>query len=308
MSSFGYPAGRHRAGVIVLLGGRLALIDRVRPGSPPYSVVPGGGVEAGESFAEAAVREAKEELGLEVSVRSPAFVLKAADHEQQYFVAEVVGGTFGTGQGREMVDPLPAKGTYTPVLVTTEEAVHRSVWPFALHEALLRSFVTGSWPESRLELVDPRDTPPWRVRAGAVCIDGDRVLVNRGEWERGPFYEIPGGGVEAGETPEEAVVRELEEEAGILGSVERELAAVWKDGREEHYFLVRADGRSDRDVLDLEPGFTQEWIAVGDLADAPVWPKRLAWRIAEWHAAGAWPERPVELIDTIGDLAPPCHW
>jgi 8-oxo-dGTP pyrophosphatase MutT (NUDIX family) len=194
------------------------------------------------------------------------------------------------------------------VLVAPGEAVRRELVPFALSEALLRSFVTGEWPDETIELADPRETPPWRVRAGAVCIDGDRILLNRGHWERGPFFEIPGGGVEPGETPEEAVVRELEEEAGIHGSVERELAAVWKDGREEHYFLVRADGRSSRTVLDLEPGFTQEWLPMAALADSPTWPKRLAWRVADWHAAGAWPDHPVHLIDSIRDLHPPCRW
>jgi 8-oxo-dGTP pyrophosphatase MutT (NUDIX family) len=58
-----YPLGRDRAGVIVVIDGRLALIERVRtPESAPYWVVPGGGIEPGESPAETAIREAREEL------------------------------------------------------------------------------------------------------------------------------------------------------------------------------------------------------------------------------------------------------
>jgi 8-oxo-dGTP pyrophosphatase MutT (NUDIX family) len=142
---------RDRAGVIVLIGGRLALIDRVRPGSiAPYSVVPGGGVEPGESFAEAAVREAKEELGLDVELRSsmPTFLLRLSDGgEHQYFLADVIGGTFGPGGGPEW-DPDRGRGTYTPVLVTPEEAVHRDLAPFPISEVLLDCFVTGRWPET----------------------------------------------------------------------------------------------------------------------------------------------------------------
>lgn len=296
--------------MIVLVDGRLALIDRVRPGSEPYSSVPGGGVEAGETFEEAAVREAKEELGLDVVLRSsePVFICRPAEGEHRYFLADVLGGTFGTGTGPEW-EPGQGRGTYTPVVVTPNEATARAIAPFVIEEALLRSFVSGEWPDTVLELADPRDTPPWRVRAGAVCVDeNDRVVLNRGERASGLFYEIPGGGVESGETVEEAVVRELEEETGIHVRIERKLAQVWKDGREEHYFLVRPDGRSTRTTLDLEPGFTLEWVPISSLGDLPVWPKRLAWRVAQWHAESAWPDPPVELIDSILDLDPPGRW
>ena len=297
--------------MLVVVDGRLALMDRVRPGSPPYSVVPGGGLEAGESFEDAAVREAKEELGLDVELRSsqPTIVVAMGDHEQHYFLADAVGGEVGTGVGVEMVSPTPGKGTYTVVLVTPDEAVAREVWPLPVSEVVLRSFVTGTWPTATVELTDPRSVAPWRVRAGAVCVDEhDRVVVNRGEWDRGPFYELPGGGVEAGETVEEAVVRELEEEVGLHVRIERKLANVWKDGREEHYFLVRPDGASSRTALDLEPGFTQEWVPISSLGDLPLWPKRLAWRVSAWHAEGAWPEHPAQLIDTTSDLKPACRW
>jgi len=52
--------------------------------------------------------------------------------------------------------------------------------------------------------------------AAAVLIDRGRVLVARRK--SGPlagFWEFPGGKVEAGETPPEALRRELEEELGI---------------------------------------------------------------------------------------------
>ena len=62
-----------------------------------------------------------------------------------------------------------------------------------------------------------------RVAAYAVCRDGERILCCRlapdqpspGSWT------LPGGGIDFGEDPETAVLRELAEETGLEGRVER---------------------------------------------------------------------------------------
>lgn len=309
-----YPLGRDRAGAIVVIDGRLALIERVRtPDSPPYWVVPGGGVEPGETPAETALREAHEELGLEVRLRADeaTFVVRADDHLEHYFVVDVVAGTFGSGAGPEW-DPHRGRGTYTPVLVSLDEAVHRELAPFPVVEPLLRALATGDWTPR--EVCDLRQRTAGRVRAGGLLLDGDdRVLLHRGDGDLGTYYEVPGGGIEEGETPAEAVVRELEEEAGVHVRIDRELATIFRQRETgacgvQHYFLVRAEGHSGRTILEHEPIFEQVWVPVADLAELPVWPKRLGWRVAHWHATGTWPDRPVVLADAIEDLRPPCTW
>ncbi|HET6900557.1 MAG TPA: NUDIX hydrolase [Vicinamibacteria bacterium] len=51
---------------------------------------------------------------------------------------------------------------------------------------------------------------------GVVLIDGRVVLVRRGKESLRGRWVIPGGTVELGETLEEAVVREMREETGLL--------------------------------------------------------------------------------------------
>ena len=60
-----------------------------------------------------------------------------------------------------------------------------------------------------------------RVAAYAVCRDGERLLCCRlapGEPSPGS-WTLPGGGIDFGERPEDAVLRELEEETGLVGRV-----------------------------------------------------------------------------------------
>ncbi len=58
----------------------------------------------------------------------------------------------------------------------------------------------------------------WPISAKGILLRGERVLLlgnERDEWE------LPGGHVEPGESPEEALVREWQEETGLAVRVER---------------------------------------------------------------------------------------
>jgi 8-oxo-dGTP diphosphatase len=66
-----------------------------------------------------------------------------------------------------------------------------------------------------------------RVAAYNVCVDAqDRLLLCRlsSITERPGSWTLPGGGVEFGEHPEHAALRELHEETGVHGSIEELLA------------------------------------------------------------------------------------
>jgi len=127
---------RARSGVVLLDRDRVCLIQRLRDGQT-YFLFPGGGVEPGETPEEAAVREAREELGLEVAIERLVADVEHRGRRQYYYLARIVGGRFGTGTGEEMSSPVDsARGSYTPVWVTIEHALRADVRPRELCQAI----------------------------------------------------------------------------------------------------------------------------------------------------------------------------
>lgn len=68
-----------------------------------------------------------------------------------------------------------------------------------------------------------RDNPRTRVAAHGLCVVDSRVLLVRlAQTEHEPAaWTLPGGGLDWGEAPEQAVVREVREETGLEAKVER---------------------------------------------------------------------------------------
>ncbi len=72
-----------------------------------------------------------------------------------------------------------------------------------------------------------------RHTARGIVVRDDRLLLME-RWRPGMYYfSIPGGGIEAGETDEETVIRELLEETTIHVKVERQVLEM-RDGAYQH--------------------------------------------------------------------------
>ena len=135
----------YRAAVILLQEDKIALIERLRSGLH-YFTFPGGHVEPGETPEQAAVRETREELGLEVIIKRLLAELSWHDQPQYYYLVESTGGTFGTGTGEELHTPLPESGSYQPVWVPLEHLLDLPVLPRTMAELVVKARAVG-WPD-----------------------------------------------------------------------------------------------------------------------------------------------------------------
>jgi 8-oxo-dGTP diphosphatase len=110
------------------------------------------------------------------------------------------------------------------------------------------------------------------LRCGAVLLVQE---IAQGYW----FF--PGGHVEAGETPRQALVRELREELDVSATVQEHLGDLesrWVHDGVEHHEVnhVFATAIDAEDPVSQEPHLAAGWIDVSDLDATDVRPRVLA--------------------------------
>jgi len=141
---------RVRAGIVLIQNDQVALIERHRAGSD-YFVFPGGGMDDGETPEQAAIREAMEELGIEVAIKQKISEIQLGQKSRQvYFLVEQVGGEFGTGTGEEYTDSDPddpEEGIYIPIWMPIDQLpLYNNIHPASVAKLVVRS-VTDGWQE-----------------------------------------------------------------------------------------------------------------------------------------------------------------
>ena len=108
---------RIRVAVILMEEDRILLVKHSK-GGKSYWVLPGGGVEEGESLSEAAIREIVEETNLKIRVKRLVFISEGVPPDKHrhvidfFFTGEILSGEIKMGEEEILQDvkffPLPA--------------------------------------------------------------------------------------------------------------------------------------------------------------------------------------------------------
>lgn len=151
---------RTRAGVVLIQDNKVALIERHRAGLH-YFVFPGGGVDEGESPEQAAIREAMEELGIQVAIKQKVAEVRLGKKSRQfYFLVEQTGGVFGTGTGEEFTDSdpnNPQQGVYIPIWMRIDELPqYTNIYPADVSRLVVKSVKEGWQPEPVVTMEEPK--------------------------------------------------------------------------------------------------------------------------------------------------------
>ncbi|MGD9901222.1 MAG: NUDIX domain-containing protein [Spirochaetales bacterium] len=127
-----------------------------------------------------------------------------------------------------------------------------------------------------------------RVSSRAIIIKDNKLVLMFRNRHGKIYYVTPGGGVNDGETPKQCVIREVEEEFGIIAKPLKKLY-IYKDaGTTQHYYLCEwiggqfATGKGEEfENNDPENIFIPKLVPIEELKNLPLVPPEIKNKLIE---------------------------
>lgn len=147
---------------------------------------------------------------------------------------------------------------------------------------------------------------PRRIARAIVVHDGSILIIKRNKHGQ-QFYSLPGGAIEAGESTQQAAVRELREETSIKASVQQHV----------YHEEIAQFGISDYFVCELQSGspavqenspeaqrntqgentYEPMWVKIGALRDIELLPEGIANRLMHDLEHTTWPNEVITVVE-----------
>jgi len=276
----GLPRQQRVAAYAVILRDDQVLLCRLsrRISSEERWTLPGGGVEHGENPHDAVLREIVEETGIAAQVGDTARVYSA-----HLPTAWRAGSRVDAHALRIVFDGWVPRDAPAPRVLEVDGSTVEAAWK------PLSGVLDGSVPVVPLVHEALADHHPFRLQriaAYALIVRDRRILLTRisprghhaGEWT------LPGGGIDHGEPPAEALAREVREECGVACEVgalldvhDLHFAGTAPSGRHEDYhgihliFAGTVAADAEPEVVEVD-GTTDAvgWVPLADVRSGTV--------------------------------------
>ncbi len=275
----GERAQRVAAYAVVVRDGQV-LLSRLAPrvSSSELWTLPGGGLDHGENPRDAVVREVYEETGLDVQIGETA-------HTYSSHLPDTWrnGRRVDAHSLRLVYEGWVALDAPRPRVVEVDGSTVEAAWQpvSGVHDG---SVPVVALVKEALASYQPHRSQ--RVAAYALVVRGDTVLLTRFS-SRGfhtGLWGLPGGGIDHGEAPRDAVVREVAEETGLSCEVgalvtvdDVRVRGTAPSGRDEEFHSVgivfAASVASDAVPQVVDVGGTTDaaaWVPIADVESGAV--------------------------------------
>ena len=136
-----------RVRAVIINSNKILLINRIKENNS-YWVIPGGGVERGESRKQAVKRECLEELGINVQVER-LFLRRIGDkpgmegQHEFFYRCSMVSGKVGTGQGPEFQPGTQYNGEYEISWVDLKKLPDINLKPQEVKNRIIKEYLAN---------------------------------------------------------------------------------------------------------------------------------------------------------------------